>query len=125
HYFPVVGQEGRLLPAFLAVTNTQGNDTKGISVNAERVVTARLRDARFFWDADKAVGLEARLPRLETLAFHKKLGSYRDKAERVAVLARWIATEVFGQSEDVAAQAEQAGRLCKADLATDMVREFT
>jgi len=125
HYFPVVGPEGRLLPAFLAVTNTQGNDTRGISVNAERVVTARLRDARFFWDADRAVGLEARLPRLETLTFHKKLGSYREKAERVAMIARWITTDVFAQSDEVAAQAEQAGRLCKADLATDMVREFT
>jgi len=125
HYFPVVGPEGRLLPAFLAVTNTQGNETRGIAINAERVVSARLRDARFFWDADRAVGLEARLPRLDTLTFHKKLGSYREKAERVAMLARWITTDVFAQSDEVAAQAEQAGRLCKADLATDMVREFT
>jgi glycyl-tRNA synthetase beta chain len=125
HFFPVVGPEGRLLPAFLAVTNTQGTNTKGIAVNAERVVTARLRDARFFWESDKAIGLEARLPRLETLTFHKKLGSYRAKAERIAALARWIATDVFGQGEDVAAGAEQAGRLAKADLATDMVREFT
>ncbi len=125
HYFPVVGPEGRLLPAFLAVTNTQGTDTRGISVNAGRVVSARLRDARFFWDADRAVGLDARLPRLETLVFHKKLGSYKAKADRIAALARWIATDVFAQPDDIAAQAEQAGRLCKADLATDMVREFT
>lgn len=125
HFFPVVGQDGRLLPAFLAVTNTQGPVTKGISINAERVVTARLRDARFFWESDRAVGLEARLPRLETLVFHKALGSYRAKAERVAALARWIAAEVFRQREEIAAAAEQAGRLAKADLATDMVREFT
>ncbi len=125
HFFPVVAADDRLIPAFLAVTNTQGTNTRGIATNAERVVTARLRDARFFWDADRAIGLEARLPRLETLTFHKALGSYRAKAERVAALARWIAAGVFGQSDEVAAHAEQAGRLAKADLATDMVREFT
>lgn len=125
HFFPVVDAEGRLLPAFLAVTNTQGTAPRVIAVNAERVVTARLRDARFFWDADRKVGLENRLPRLETLVFHKSLGSYRAKADRVAGLARWIAADVFGALENVAAQAEQAGRLAKADLATDMVREFT
>jgi glycyl-tRNA synthetase beta chain len=127
HYFPVVSTDGsdRLLPAFLAVTNTQGTQPKLIATNAERVVTARLRDARFFWDADRAVGLEARLARLETLTFHKALGSYRAKAERMATLASWIAADVFGQTADVAAQAGRAARLAKADLATDMVREFT
>ncbi len=125
HSFPIVDPGGALMPAFLAVTNTQGGHDKGIATNASRVVTARLRDARFFWDADRKVGLEARLARLDTLTFHKKLGSYRAKSERVAMLARWIATDVFGQPEEVAAQAERAGRLAKADLATDMVREFT
>ena len=125
HFFPVVASDDRLMPSFLAVTNTQGTNTRAIAVNAERVVAARLRDARFFWEADKAVGLEARLPRLDTLTFHKALGSYRAKADRVAALARWIAADVFGQSEEVAGHAELAGRLAKADLATDMVREFT
>lgn len=126
HYFPIVGSAG-LLPAFLAVTNTQGGgvNDKAIATNASRVVAARLRDARFFWDADRRVGLEGRLGRLDTLTFHKKLGSYRDKSERVAALARRIASEVLEQSEGVAANAERAGRLAKADLATDMVREFT
>ncbi len=125
HFFPVVASDDKLMPSFLAVTNTQGTNTKLISVNAERVVTARLRDARFFWESDRAVGLEARLSRLETLTFHKALGSYQAKAFRVAALAKWIASDVFGQSEEVAEQAETAGRLAKADLATDMVREFT
>ncbi len=125
HFFPVVASDDKLMPSFLAVTNTQGNNTRLISVNAERVVTARLRDARFFWESDRAVGLEARLSRLETLTFHKALGSYQAKAYRVAALAKWIASDVFGQSAAVAEQAETAGRLAKADLATDMVREFT
>src|SRR6185503_8736579 len=62
--------------------------------------------------------------RLSTILFHKKLGSYREKADRVAALAGWIATEVFKQP-DAASHAERAARLCKADLATDMVRELT
>ena len=61
HFFPVVDATGALMPAFLAVTNTQAANDRGIATNAERVVTARLRDARFFWDADRQVGLEARL----------------------------------------------------------------
>ena len=125
HFFPVVGQNGQLMPAFLAVTNTQTTNDRAIATNAERVVTARLRDARFFWDADRKAGLEARLERLETVLFHKQLGSYRQKADRVERLAGWIATEVLRQPEATADQARRAARLAKADLATEMVREFT
>ncbi len=125
HYFPVVSQTGALLPAFLAVTNTQGTSDRGIATNAERVVTARLRDARFFWDADRQASLESRLARLETLQFHKQLGSYRAKGERIERLATWIATDVFGLSAELVEAAARAARLAKADLATDMVREFT
>jgi glycyl-tRNA synthetase beta chain len=125
HYFPIIGNRETLLPAFLAVTNTQGGNDKAIAANAERVVTARLRDARFFWDTDRRSGLESRLARLDTLTFHKALGSYRAKASRIAALARAIAADVFGQDEAGAAHAERAGLLAKADLATDMVREFT
>lgn len=124
HYFPVAGPQGKLLPAFLAVTNTQPGNERGIATNAERVVTARLRDARFFWDTDRTIGLEARLSRLHTVLFHKALGSYGDKVTRLETLAHWIATTVFGQPVEVAAQAARAAKLCKADLATDMVGEF-
>lgn len=124
HYFPVAGPQGKLLPAFLAVTNTQPGNERGIAVNAERVVSARLRDARFFWDTDRTVGLEARLARLDTVLFHKALGSYGAKAKRIEALARWIATDVFKQDATVADQAARAAKLCKADLATDMVGEF-
>jgi glycyl-tRNA synthetase beta chain len=88
------------------------------------VLTARLRDARFFYDEDRKTTLESRIDRLGTILFHKKLGTYREKADRVAALAAWIASESLGQPS-AAALAEQAGRLCKADLATDMVRELT
>jgi glycyl-tRNA synthetase beta chain len=124
HFFPVVGPNGALMPAFLAVTNTQSPNDRLISTNAERVVTARLRDARFFWDADRKTGLEARLARLETVLFHKALGSYRQKADRIERLARWIAEHAFARP-DQADHAARAAKLAKADLATDMVREFT
>ena len=123
HYFPVVDEEGKLKPAFLAVTNMQPERPEIIARNSERVLTARLRDARFFYDADRKTPLDARLDRLNTILFHKKLGSYREKADRVAALARWIAGEAFARP-DAAAFAERAGRLAKADLATDMVREL-
>ena len=124
HYFPVVDEEGRLKPAFLAVINMQAERPEIIARNSERVLTARLRDARFFWDEDRKATLESRIDRLSTILFHKKLGSYREKADRIAALAAWIAEEAFGRP-DASARAERAARLCKADLATDMVRELT
>jgi glycyl-tRNA synthetase beta chain len=125
HFFPVEGENGRLKNAFLAVINTEPDTERTIARNAERVVTARLRDARFFWEADRRATLESRLDRLDTLLFHKKLGSYRAKAERIAALAKWIATNELRADERIADYAFQAGRLAKADLTTDMVREFT
>jgi glycyl-tRNA synthetase beta chain len=125
HYFPVEGEDGKLKPAFLAVINTEPDNERTIARNAERVVTARLRDAMFFWEADRRSTLESRIERLSTLLFHKKLGTYKEKAERIERLAEWIAREAFGASADVAAQAAKAARLAKADLTTDMVRELT
>ena len=125
HYFPVESEDGRLKNAFLAVTNTEPDNELTIARNAERVVTARLRDARFFWEADRKATLESRIDRLGTLLFHKKLGSYKEKVERIAVLAEWIAREALGADDTTAKHAALAARLSKADLATDMVREFT
>jgi glycyl-tRNA synthetase beta chain len=124
HWFPVVDDAGKLKEAFLAVVNTQPQDERVIAKNAERVVTARLRDAKFFWESDRRIPLESRLERLHTVLFHKKVGSYRDKAERIENLARWIAAEAFGHPEHADAAA-RAGRLAKADLTTEMVFEFT
>ncbi|HXW05933.1 MAG TPA: glycine--tRNA ligase subunit beta [Vicinamibacterales bacterium] len=123
HWFPVVTDQGELKEAFLAVVNTRPADERVIAKNAERVVAARLRDASFFWTSDRRATLESRLDRLHTVLFHKKLGSYRDKAERISRLAGRIAGEVFGRPED-AAPAAAAARLAKADLTTDMVFEF-
>lgn len=123
HYFPVLTDRNELKEAFLAVVNTQPSDERLIAKNAERVVTARLRDARFFWDADRKTKLEDRLARLDTVVFHKHAGTYRQKALRVEKLARIIAMDVFGRA-DLADMAAKAARLAKADLVTDMVFEF-
>jgi len=125
HYFPVTDEKGALKEAFLAIVNTQPSDERLIAKNAERVVTARLRDARFFWESDRKVKLEDRLERLHSLTFHKKLAasSYRDKAERMEKLAGTLAADVLGVP-DQAGNAAQAARLAKADLVTDMVFEF-
>jgi glycyl-tRNA synthetase beta chain len=126
HYFPVVDENGKLMPAFLAVTNIQTDNSRAISINSERVLTARLRDAQFFWEADQRTPLDAKLDRLSTLLFHKRLGSYRAKALRLEQLAGWIAEQGFQLTDpEMVAQARLAGRLAKADLTTDMVREFT
>jgi glycyl-tRNA synthetase beta chain len=124
HYFPVEGEDRKLKPAFLAVINTEPDNERTIARNAERVVTARLRDALFFWETDRRTKLEGHRDRLSTLLFHKRLGTYKEKAERIERLANWIISVAF-RRPDLGAQATLAARLAKADLTTDMVREFS
>jgi glycyl-tRNA synthetase beta chain len=124
HFFPLVNDHGRLQPVFLAVLNMEGDKPEAIARNLERVLSARLRDARFFFDADREQPLETRVAQLGTVLFHKKLGSYAEKAERVSSLAARLAGDLFGVPTAVE-PARIAGRLAKADLATDMVREMT
>ncbi len=124
HFFPLVSAQEVLLPVFLAVLNMEPEKPETVTRNLERVLTARLRDARFFFDADRLHSLERHRERLATVTFHQGLGSFRDKADRLEPLARWIAADVFGRP-DAADAAAVAGRLCKADLGTNMVRELT
>jgi glycyl-tRNA synthetase beta chain len=124
HFFPINNDQGKLLPMFLAVLNMEPEQPEVIARNMERVLTARLRDARFFYDSDREKPLPDYVERLGTVLFHKKLGTYQEKASRVQELARSICADVFKRA-DLADYAAEAGRLCKADLATDMVRELT
>ena len=120
-YFSVLDAEGNLAPRFVMVANTEAVDGgKSIVAGNERVLRARLADAKFFWDQDRRQPLESYVPLLKDLVFHSRLGSMADKAERIAKLARALAGYV-GADPD---RAERAGRLCKADLVTQMVREF-
>jgi glycyl-tRNA synthetase beta chain len=120
-YFALLDGEGRLAPRFALVANIETADGgAAIVAGNERVLRARLSDARFFWDQDRKVSLEARLPRLKDRVFHAKLGSDFDRAERLAALARRLAPHVGAD----AAAAERAARLAKADLTAEMVGEF-
>ena len=111
----------RLAPAFVLVSNLVASDG-GLAITAgnERVVRARLSDAKFFWETDKATRLEERLPKLDSIVFHEKLGTQGARVERIAALARELAPLV-GADADLA---ERAARLAKADLVTEMVGEF-
>ncbi len=120
-YFSLETADGRLAPRFVIVANmlTQDGGATVIGGN-ERVLRARLSDARFFWDQDRRETLAARVPSLAQIVFHAKLGSIADKVARVERLARVIAARI-GADADLAAR---AAHLCKADLVTGMVGEF-
>ncbi|KQU03495.1 glycine--tRNA ligase subunit beta [Methylobacterium sp. Leaf469] len=111
----------RLAPAFILTSNLVASDG-GLAITAgnERVVRARLSDAKFFWETDKAIELEDRLPKLDSIVFHEKLGTQGERVKRIAALARELAPLV-GADPDIA---ERAARLAKADLVTEMVGEF-
>ncbi|MFA9460360.1 glycine--tRNA ligase subunit beta [Thiohalorhabdus methylotrophus] len=120
-FFPVEDGAGSLLPAFIGVANIDSKDPEALRAGHERVLRARLEDARFFWEEDRKRPLADRVDALKHVVFQAKLGTLFDKAERLAVLAPAMA-EAFDPS--VASLAERAGWLAKADLLTDMVDEF-
>ncbi len=123
-YFVCHDSAGKLANAFVCTANIVANDG-GASIVAgnEKVLAARLSDAKFFWEQDLKVPLEKQAEKLSQIVFHEKLGTVADKVERVAKLAEWLVTEgiVKGCS---AADAKRAAELCKADLVTGMVGEF-
>jgi glycyl-tRNA synthetase beta chain len=111
----------RLANRFILVSNmTAADGGKAIVAGNERVIRARLADAKFFWDSDLKVPLEARLPKLKQIVFHEKLGTQHERVERIARLARELAPHVDADP----AKAERAAWLCKTDLVTEMVGEF-
>src|SRR5688572_20092247 len=124
HFFPLTSDQGKLLPVFVAVLNMEPDQPEVVSRNLERVLTARLRDAQFFYQSDRQQPLAEHQRRLDTVLFHKKIGTYLQKADRVAQRAAHIAATVF-KAPAAEAFAREAGQLCKADQATDMVRELT
>jgi len=112
---------GRLANKFILVSNLVASDGgRTIVAGNERVVRARLSDAKFFWETDQKVKLEDRLEKLKTIVFHEKLGTQYERVERIAALAKELAPIVGADP----ALAERAARLAKADLVTEMVGEF-
>jgi glycyl-tRNA synthetase beta chain len=124
HFFPITSDHGKLMPAFMAVLNMEPDQPEIVSRNMERVLAARLRDAQFFYQSDRRQALAEHRKRLDSVLFHKKLGTYLQKSDRVAERAAQIASDTLRMPE-AAEYAREAGQLCKADLATDMVRELT
>ncbi|MBM6595934.1 glycine--tRNA ligase subunit beta [Microvirga pudoricolor] len=120
---PHKGGEGRdaLANKFLLTSNLIASDGGATIVGGnERVVRARLSDAKFFWETDKKIRLEDRLEKLKSIVFHEKLGTQFERVERIAALAKELASVVGADPE----LAERAARLAKADLVTEMVGEF-
>jgi glycyl-tRNA synthetase beta chain len=111
---------GKLLPRFLFVSNIETKQSDEIIRGNERVLRARLSDAKFFYDQDRKTRLEARVPRLVNVVYHNKLGSQLERVERIQLLAGKIARELGADP----LLSERAAWLSKADLLTDMVGEF-
>ena len=119
-YFPLFDGAGKLLPKFLIVSNMKVADARNIIGGNERVVRPRLEDARFFYNQDRKVRLESRVPQLAKVVYHNKLGSQLDRVKRIQALSTGIAKSLKAD----AAAAGRAAWLSKADLLTGMVGEF-
>ncbi|MHB1676110.1 MAG: glycine--tRNA ligase subunit beta [Sulfuriferula sp.] len=119
-YFPLTDADGNLLPRFLVVSNLQTDAPGPIIHGNERVLRARLSDARFFFEQDRKTRLDSRVEKLAHVVYHNKLGSQLQRVERLRQTAAAIATLLHADS----AAAARAAYLAKADLLTDMVGEF-
>jgi glycyl-tRNA synthetase beta chain len=119
-YFALTSDDGKLVNRFLLVSNIESKDPGVVTSGNERVLRARLSDAKFFFDQDRKRSLASRLEGLASVVYHNKIGSQRERVDRIAALARNWAALVGAEP----AQAHRAALLAKADLLTDMVGEF-
>ncbi len=120
-YFPVVDDKGNLLPNFVTINNTLARDPAVVARGNEKVIRARLADARFFFQEDQKVSLDEHAKKLRKVVFHSKLGTSEDKVARFRKLAGWIAERIM---PELKADVDRAASLAKADLETQMVYEF-
>ena len=120
-YFAVVDRNGRLMPCFIAVNNTHTRDMALVATGHERVLRARLSDARFFFQADRQAALDDWVEQLKGVLFQAKLGSMHAKVKRVQALAEYLAETVRPELKSAAAR---AALLCKVDLVSEVVGEF-
>ncbi len=121
-YFPLIDASGKLTNRFLVVSNITPDDASLVIGGNERVVRPRLADAKFFFDQDRKKTLESRVEGLSKVVYHNKLGTQGERMARVCAIAKAIGQQLGGDL--LAKQAEQAARLAKTDLLTDMVGEF-
>ncbi|MCG8370227.1 MAG: glycine--tRNA ligase subunit beta, partial [Proteobacteria bacterium] len=119
-YFPVAGDDGKLLPHFVTVANLESKDPERVIEGNERVIRPRLADAAFFWESDRRKPLGSRAESLREVVYQRGLGSLYDRSRRIARIAAWLA-ERLGADAEIPARAAE---LAKCDLTTDMVGEF-
>ena len=119
-YFPLLDANGKLMNRFLLVSNIKAQDPVHVITGNERVLRARLSDAEFFYQTDLKKPLESRLPRLQNVVYHNKLGSQSERIARLVAIAGNVASKIGADL----AQTERATLLAKADLVTEMVGEF-
>ena len=125
-YFALEDADGKLLPHFLAVLNTDGDPDGLIRHGNERVLRARFNDARFFWETDQKIPLRQRVDMLKAVTFQKDLGSYFDKTMRVQKLGSLISEAIRNAGTPVRSGVVfKAALLAKTDLTTELVKEFT
>lgn len=121
-YFACLNKDGSLASKFVVVANTETEDAgKTVVAGNERVLRARLSDAKFFWDLDRKTKLADRVPALKNIVFHAKLGTVAEKVARIEALGTALWTHIPGADGDLV---RSAAALCKADLVTGMVGEF-
>lgn len=122
-YFAVVDKTGKLMPYFITVANTIARNPEVVIKGNERVIRARLEDARFYYEEDQKIPLDQRTEQLKTVVFHSKLGTSWEKVERFTEIAKFIAETLNLQGSEKE-KLFRAAYLCKADLVTGMVSEF-
>ena len=125
-YFALVDEKGRLLPQFIAVNNTRARDMRLVAKGHEKVLRARLSDAKFFYRTDLESSLDEFAEKLKTVTFHEKLGTVYEKTLRISVLAKYLAgVSVYPDKEVLLKDITRAASICKADLVSHVVIEFT
>ncbi|MNO39309.1 Glycine--tRNA ligase beta subunit [compost metagenome] len=123
-YFPVFDAAGALLPFFVTVRNGNAQSLDVIAKGNEKVLRARLSDAKFFYEEDQKLQISDALAKLENIVYHEELGSVGDKVRRIRAVADRLAVKL-GLSETAAAEVSRTADICKFDLVTQMVNEFS
>jgi glycyl-tRNA synthetase beta chain len=120
-YFPITDNEGNLLPYFVTINNTIARDPRVVAAGNEKVIRARLADARFFFEEDQKIPLETKLEELKDVVFHSQLGTSYEKVMQFRELAEYITETINASLKD---NVSRAATLCKADLEMQMIYEF-
>lgn len=122
-YFPVLDEQGKLLPYFVTVRNGDLRSIELVAKGNEKVLRARLSDAKFFYEEDHKLTIERANDKLESIVYHEELGTVADKVRRITAVSETIASKL-GVGQDAAAGASRAASVCKFDLVSQMVYEF-